>query len=159
MIVIFIPPKVINIPHLPKFLPTFFHLHLLKNLNEVTAVRDGEFSLCRGGFKEVVHRHFTLHKGTVKVVTHTICGDKGMLNGFTRLGYGLKYSNPISEFFLIIGTNAIFSVGKFHFTEINHIITPIDKKVDLGTAPLISIFVGKCLARPRVDITQHSTDA
>ena len=62
-----------------------------------------------------------------------------MLNGFTRLGYGLKYSNPISEFFLIIGTNAIFSVGKFHFTEINHIITPIDKKVDLGTAPLISI--------------------
>ena len=82
-----------------------------------------------------------------------------MLNGFTRLGHGLKYSNPISEFFLIIGTNAIFSVGKFHFTEINHIITPIDKKVDLGTAPLISIFVGKCLARPRVDITQHSTDA
>ena len=38
MIVIFIPPKVINIPHLPKFLPTFFHLHLLKNLNEVTAM-------------------------------------------------------------------------------------------------------------------------
>ena len=38
MIVIFIPPKVINIPHLPKFLPTFFHLHLLKNLNEVTEV-------------------------------------------------------------------------------------------------------------------------